>query len=280
MPTTEAFALELGSATIDGLVTAPDGGGAAPTIVACHGFKGFMEWGFFPALAELLAARGFTVIRFNFSGAGMRPGEDRVADLAAFRGATLTKDVAELGGVIAATGERIATGRVDRDRLGLFGFSRGGGTALIEAAAADSPLRALVTWSAVAAFDRLTSAENAAWRERGEIVIENARTGQELPLGTEVLDDLEAHRRELDCAAAAGRRSMPWLIVHGEEDETVPVAEADAHAAAAAEPFELLRISGASHTYGAVHPFAGPTPHLIEAMNATQTWFRRHLGSP
>ena len=44
-----------------------------PTVIICHGFKGFMEWGFFPPLAELLVERGFTVIRFNYSGSGMQP---------------------------------------------------------------------------------------------------------------------------------------------------------------------------------------------------------------
>ena len=35
-------------------------------------------------LAHLLAARGFTTVRFNLSGGGMRPGEDLVSDTEAF----------------------------------------------------------------------------------------------------------------------------------------------------------------------------------------------------
>ena len=70
---------------------------------------------------------------------------------------------------------------------------------------------------------------------------------------------------------------MPWLIVHGEDDETVPVAEAETLSQAAAAPCELLRVEQAGHTFGGVHPFAGPTPQLIEVFNATQSWFRRYL---
>jgi pimeloyl-ACP methyl ester carboxylesterase len=65
----------------------------------------------------------------------------------------------------------------------------------------------------------------------------------------------------------------PWLIVQGSEDLTVPV---DADRRAGSER-EILVIPGASHSFGTRHPFAGPTPQLIQALNATQRWFRAHL---
>jgi dienelactone hydrolase len=145
-------------------------------------------------------------------------------------------EMADLSAVLEAAGESIAPGRVDRGRLGLFGHSRGGGNAIL-AAAREPRVRALVTWAAVATFDR---------------------------------DDL-------DILAAARTLRAPWLIVHGEEDESVAVSDADRLAAASSGSHELLRIPGASHTFGARHPFAGPTPQLIQAMNATQRWFRRYL---
>ncbi|HSK78002.1 MAG TPA: alpha/beta hydrolase, partial [Thermoanaerobaculia bacterium] len=73
------FTLETPSRnTLHGLVDLPEAPGERPTVVVCHGFKGFMEWGFFPHLATLLAERGMTVIRFNLSGTGMRPGDELV----------------------------------------------------------------------------------------------------------------------------------------------------------------------------------------------------------
>jgi len=268
-----------GGRTLHGRVDLPVEPGPRPTIVICHGFKGFMDWGFFPALAELLAERGFTVVRFNFFGSGMRPGDELVTDLEAFRTATFGRDLEDLEAVFAATGAEIAAGRVDRDRLGLLGHSRGGGTALLAAASATvrERLGALVTWSAVSSFDRIGFPDRESWQRSGEITIVNARTGQELPTGFAVLEDLEARRDEYDLLAAATRRSAPWLIVHGGDDETVPPSEAATLHERAAAPTRLVVIDGASHTYGARHPFAGPTPHLIEALNATQSWFRDHL---
>jgi dienelactone hydrolase len=198
MSTTEPFTL----GAPHGLVDLPEEPGERPAIVLCHGLEGFMEWGFFPYLAELLADRGFVVIRF---------------------------EMADLSAVLEATGESIAPGRVDRGRLGLFGHGHGGSNALL-AAAREPRVRALVTWAAAATSDR---------------------------------EDLYV--------------LAPWLIVHGEEDESVAVSDADRLAAASSGSHELLRIPGANHTFGARHPFVGPTPHLIQAMNATQRWFRRHL---
>jgi dipeptidyl aminopeptidase/acylaminoacyl peptidase len=287
MSTTSPFTLPSPfGPTLDGLLDlpAPDRfAGPRPAILLCHGFKGFMDWGFFPHLATLLAERGFAAVRFNVSGAGMRPGGDLVDDMEAFRADTHSREVAEVLAVLAAMdvlGETLAPGRIDPARIGLFGHSRGGGNAILAAARQPGRVRALVTWAAVANFDRYSPEQKEAWRRDGELPVVNARTGQRLALGLGLLEDLEAHRAELDVLAAAARRTAPWLIVHGEADESVPADEARRlaeQAAAASAPAELLLIPDASHTFGAKHPFAGPHPHLIQALNATQSWFRKFV---
>jgi hypothetical protein len=98
--------------TIFGALHAPDRPGPRPVVVLCHGFKGFMDWGFFPPLAELLTDRGFAVVRFNFTGSGMQPGDVLVTDPESFRRATFTQDVRELTRVLEALGTEIGEGRV------------------------------------------------------------------------------------------------------------------------------------------------------------------------
>jgi len=265
--------------TLHGRLHLPEAPGPHPAVVLCHGFKGFMTWGFHPYLAELLAARGMAALQLNFSGSGHGPGDDRVTDLEAFRRNTPSRERDDAMRVLSAAGSEVGAGAVDPSRLALFGHSRGGAAALLAAAseAWRDALRALVTWSTIATFERFGPEVVREWRERGFVTVVNARTGQELALGVELLDDLERHRSALDLAAAAGRRTAPWLIVHGSEDETVPVDEGRRLFAAAAQPAELLVVEGGSHTFGALHPFAGPTPQLITAMNATVAWLRRHL---
>lgn len=282
MSETVPFALETPTALLHGLVDLPAAPGERPAVVICHGFKGFMEWGFFPALAALLAERGYVAVRFNLSGAGMRPGDDRVTDPDAFRENTYSRELADLLAVLDAVGGSggvIAPGQVDRNRIGLFGHSRGGGDALLAAAspAWRDRLRALVTWASIADVDRFPAWQKQEWRQVGELPLTNARTGQRLTLGLGLLADIEERRPELDLLAAAAARHAPWLIVHGAGDESVPVAEAHRLAERASDKTELLIVPDASHTFGSRHPFAGPTPQLIQALNATQRWFREHL---
>jgi pimeloyl-ACP methyl ester carboxylesterase len=282
MSETTPFTLDGPHGPLQGLIDFPEAAGERPAVVICHGFKGFMEWGFFPHLAALLAARGYVAVRFNLSGTGMRPGDELVTDPEAFRENTYSRELADLLAVLEATGQTIAPGRVDRGRLALFGHSRGGGDALL--AAARSPwrerVRALVTWAAIADVNRFTPEQKEEWRRQGELPVTNARTGQQLALGLGMLADIEERRAELDLLAAAEARRAPWLIVHGEQDESVPAAEGRRLAERAGGPpedTELLLIPEAEHTFGARHPFAGPTPQLIRAMNATQRWLRAHL---
>lgn len=279
MSTTTPFLLETSSGPLHGLVDLPDSPGERPTVVVCHGFKGFMEWGFFPYLAALLAERGMTVVRFNLSGAGMLPGDERVTSPDAFRANTYGREVEDLLAVLAATGGAIAPGRVDRRRIGLFGHSRGGGDAIL--VSARSPWRervkALVTWAAIADVDRFSPEQKEEWRREGELPVVNARTGQQLVLGSAMLAEIEERHPGLDVPAAAAALLAPWLIVHGEDDESVPVTEGRRLAEASRSDTELRVIPGANHVFGSRHPFAGPTPPLVMAFNATLRWFRKHL---
>jgi len=276
----ENFEIDLDSGrSLSGILDLPSKPGPRPTVLICHGFKGFMEWGFFPYLAALLADRGFVAVRFNFSGSGMLPGDDLVTDTKAFSAATHSMDLAELSYVIDALGVEIAPQRIDRRRIGLLGHSRGGGTSILATGhtATKNPVRSLVTWSAVSTFDRLTEEQKVGWRESGRLPITNARTGQEIGLDRVVLEDLERSSNRLDILAAASRCQVPWLIVHGQADETVPVDEARWLADRGPKTAQLEIIAQGSHTFGATHPFNGPTPQLITALNATQQWFRSTL---
>jgi uncharacterized protein len=256
-------------------VLVPEGPPPLSAVVLVHGFKGFKDWGFFPATADALARDGHAVVSFNFSlnGIGSRPAE--FTDLDAFSRNTFTRELDELLQVLEAVREPGILSTPPR-RIGLLGHSRGGGDAVL--AAAESGVDALVTWAAVATFDRWGEETKAEWRKAGRITVMNQRTGQEMPLGVTLLEDFEANRDRLDIEAAAARVTAPWLILHGKEDESV--APEDAHRLArAASPSSarLHLVDGAGHTFGATHPFRGETPELEEVLALTRAHFRDHL---
>lgn len=238
-----------------------------PPVVICHGFKGFKDWGFFPPLADRLAAAGFTAVRFNFSGAGVSDG-DRFDQPERFGHDTFSRQRADLRAVLEWVGA---------DGVGLVAHSRGGAAAVLEAAS-DARVRALVTWAAIARTNRWDEETVQRWRADGRLDIVNQRTGEVLPLYTDVLDDLERRGDDLNLELAAARVTAPWLIVHGTEDEAVSPEEARCLADSAPRAStELLLVEDAGHTFGARHPWAGSTPALDRVTDATVGWFARHL---
>lgn len=228
-------------------------------VVLLHGFKGFKDWGFFPFLADEIAASGTTVVTFNASHGGIGPDLDgsRFSRLDLFERSSWSSYLDDLRIVldVLAAG-RGAFERIETDRVHLVGHSMGGGLAVLQAAV-DPRVRSVHLLAAVSHVVRFGADDRERWRRDGRIGIPNARTGQTMWLGTGFLDDLEQNAAQLDIEAAAKRVDVPAWIAHGEADETVPVAEARSLAAWIPDA-TLDVIPGASHTFDGAHPFTGP----------------------
>jgi pimeloyl-ACP methyl ester carboxylesterase len=256
--------------------TGGDGTGRPP-VVMCHGFKGSKDWGFFPTLAERLARAGMTAVSFNFSGSGVGPEGGGVSEPERFARSTFSNDVRDIGTVCAAlTAGTLADGLVKMSGFGLFGHSRGGGAAVL-VAAANPDVRALATWAAISHTNRWDEATVARWRSDGKRIAPGVGNGAELFFYTDMLDDIERNAGALDIARAAGRLRAPWLIIHGDADSFVPVSEGiELHEAANRPNAELCVLQDGTHTFGVDGGPAGG--RLLEAaVDRTLGWFLRHL---
>jgi pimeloyl-ACP methyl ester carboxylesterase len=135
-----------------------------------------------------------------------------------------------------------------------------------------------VTWAAISSVQRWPAEDRGPWRRAGKIAVTNTRTGQVLPLYPDVLDDIDQHGAALDILAAARRIQVPWLLIHGAEDESVRLSEAELlRSASPAERSRLLTVAGAGHTFGAVHPWQSSTPELDLVFDATLDWLTDQL---
>jgi len=260
---------------IRGDIRIPDGPPPRSAIVVVHGFKGFKDWGFFPHTCERLAGAGHAVVSFNLSHNGVGADPLEFTELERFGANTLSMELDEVLRVVddVLSGDLLPL----RPRhVGIFGHSRGGGQAIL-AAAADDRIEAVATWAAVSHFDRWTDKAKEEWRAEGRIWIMNARTGQQMPLDVGLLEDFETNQARLDIPDAAIRVDAPWLIVHGRADLTVHSDEGRALAEAAPHG-RLVLVDEAGHTFEARHPFAGSTPQLDTALEATVAHFAQNLG--
>jgi pimeloyl-ACP methyl ester carboxylesterase len=135
-----------------------------------------------------------------------------------------------------------------------------------------------VTWAAIGSVDRWSPEAKAAWRRRGYLNIQNARTGQVMPLGTGILDDIDRHGGDLlNIARRAGEIRAPWLILHGEADESVAVSDARGLHEASGRRAELVLVPAAGHTFGATHPLRDAPDTLEQVIARTVAWFSQYL---
>ena len=251
-----------------------------PFVLVLHGFKGFMDWGFFPELARRLADAGLAAVAFNTSSSGIGADLMNFTEEDAFERDTYTRQLEDCD-LVRDHVDAGAFPGIDVRGGALFGHSRGGGLGLLHAAERGD-YRAVATWAAIETTDRYDEQTVALWRQTGRLPVVNARTGQTLHIGLDALEDLEAHRDRFDIPAACGRLAAPVLLVHGTADEAVPVRAIDALSRALAgreQGTRVLVLEGAGHTFGAVHPFpaSATPPHLERVLTETVGWFRDHL---
>ena len=241
----------------------------AGTVFVCHGFKGFAHWGFFPYVAQSLAQAGLNAVTFDFSGSGIGRDRESFTEPEAFSTNTFTRELDDLENLIDYARR---SSWID-EKFGMFGHSRGGGTAILHCAD-KSDITALVTWAAIAHVNRWTEADARDWRQRGFREVVNSRTGETLLLGTDLLDEVETHlATKVNILAAAAKIKAPWLIVHGTADETVPYEEAGQLHQRAVTVSRLRLVEGANHAFGATHPLKEPAPLLEQAVNETVQFF-------
>ena len=261
----------LGEILID--VRAGGRGSPRPAVVVVHGFKGFKDWGLWPSLAERMARAGLSAVTLNLSGSGVDDtGEFVHAER--FGHNTFSAELQDLRRVTDALLAG-ALGVAPPGAVGLLGHSRGGGVAVLHTAG-DARIEALVTWAAISTVERWPAPQRVEWRAAGMNEVKNVRTGEVLPLYTDVLDDIERNATALDIEAAARRVSVPWLILHGTDDEAVSLAEGE-RLAASAPRARFVPVEGAGHTFGAVHPWRGETPALEQVEDTTLAFFAEHL---
>jgi alpha-beta hydrolase superfamily lysophospholipase len=243
------------------------------TVIVCHGFKGFAHWAFFPYIAQTLAENGLTAITFDFSGSGIGPDRESFTEAGAFAGNTLSREQEDLENLVDYARRR----KLINGKFGLLGHSRGGASAILFTAAADSDVGALVTWAAISYPNRWSKEDVITWRRQGYAEVTNARTGQIMRLATDLLDDVETHgQTKLNIEAAAAKIKVPWLIVHGTADETVPSSEGERLHALSPGVSTLRLIKGGNHGFDAKHPLNEVPPVLEKVVLETVKFFVRN----
>ncbi|MBW7456348.1 alpha/beta hydrolase family protein [Paenibacillus sepulcri] len=272
----QSFSFSLGeNLYLRGDVRVIEDGRRKPVIIAVHGFKGFKDWGFFPYLCEQFAERGYAVISFNFSCNGV--GETDFDELDKYPLNTYSREQSDLKALLdyLMNGKLPFSQDCDLSRISLIGHSRGGGNSIIYAAQ-DRRVAAVVTWNGVAKADLFDAAFRSEVMERGIGYVINARTKQEMPVSADFFHDLDANRERFDIPSVLAGLPIPVLVLQGDQD-AARLLTGFRKLQTAAPNQHYATVAGGTHTFGAVHPFAGTTEELEQAIAITDHFLARHL---
>ncbi len=229
-----------------------------PVVVFCHGYKGFKDWGAWHLVAKTFANAGFFFLKFNFShngGTAKQPID--FPDLEAFAQNNFSKELDDLHRVLQfIISEKKYSSVIDVEKISLVGHSRGGGIVLIKAEE-DPQIHKVVTWAGVSDF-KVRFQEGTEtflqWKKTGRTYVENGRTKQQMPHDWQFYEDFKANEERLTIHRAVKNLKKPQLIVHGSQDPTVPLKEAQLlHSWNPKSQLEI--ISDADHVFGAGHPW-------------------------
>jgi len=254
-----------------------------PVLVFVHGFKGFKDWGHFGLLARFFAERGFVFVKLNLSHNGVVVGgSGDLEDLEAFGQNNFSIELDDLGQLIDALHTPGATplpaAALDLRHLYLVGHSRGGALVLLKAAE-DPRVTATATWAAVADLHpRWPAKVLAEWQRTGVHYVPNLRTGQQLPMYYQIAENFYQNRTRLDLPALMPGLRQPVLLIHGDQDETVPLAAVQ-HLQAGQPAAEVFVVPGAGHMFGGAHPWeSAELPALAQVIaERTAAFFTTHV---
>lgn len=228
-----------------------------PIVIFCHGYKGFKDWGAWNLVAKKFAENHFFFIKFNFShNGGTAQNPIDFPDLEAFGNNNYSIELDDLECVINwILNHKKYQKEIDTNQLNLIGHSRAGGIVLIKSSE-NHHISKVISWAGVANFaQRFPNKEQLKnWEKDGIFYVLNSRTQQQMPHYYQYYQDFKQHEKRLTIKNAVEKLTIPQLIIHGFDDESVAVNEA--HLLHQWNPAsEITLIKHTNHTFGINHPF-------------------------
>lgn len=208
-----------------------------PCVITSHGLLSSKNSEKYIALGEQISREGMAMLRFDFRGIGESGGSEEDK--------TVSKKIADLSAAIDFIRSYPGLG----NRIGLLGSSLGGFLSLMKASM-DKKIRAIVIWATPLHMDDLGSKKQE----------------EDYPLPPEAFfEDLPKHR-----LLPLLHKVSNCLVIHGEEDELVPLDQALGIFYSLHPPKEIHVIGGADHR------LTDPA-HRQRAIELSVDWFKKYL---
>ena len=205
-------------------------------VVIGHGVTGNKDRPFVIALAEGLKEAGVNALRFSFSGNGESEGQ--------FEESTVSKEVDDLISVIDTLKNWHVT---------YAGHSMGGAVGVL-AARQDTRIQRLISLAG------MVHTEAFAQREFADIKPDHGFMWEEetCPLSQTYMNDMKTIGSVIEKGAGI---KVPWLIIHGTEDDVVPIQDSKDMLQKAPPRVDFVEIPGSDHVFS-----GDATPVMVKAV--------------
>ncbi|NWJ47661.1 MAG: alpha/beta fold hydrolase [Chloroflexi bacterium] len=200
------------------------------TIIILHGFHGAAIDVHEPALT--MQAAGFNALIFDFRGCGASGGHTTSVGY---------YEVRDLLGAISYVKTRAD---VDATRIGVYGFSMGGATALMTTAISPD-IKAVITDSAFASLDAVLKSSFKYFYRLPRFPFKPTTVLASRVFSRTVLRRI--HPVESLRKLSTENRKIPILFIHTDNDPAIPVSEAVTLYSAYTGPKELWIVEGSGH---------------------------------
>lgn len=232
-----------------------------PILIFCHGYKGFKDWGAWDLMAKSFVEAGFFFVKFNFSHNGGTVEQPiDFPDLEAFGNNNYTKELDDLETVIDwVLKSPDFQNELNIKLISLLGHSRAGGIVTIKAEE-DKRISNVITLAGVCDFGSRTATTGGLeqWKKDGVKYVVNGRTKQEMPHYIQFYEDFIQNEERLTIKRAIENLHIPHLIIHGDNDTSIPVDEAKIQHIWNPKS-ELVIIANADHVFNTKHPWENET---------------------
>lgn len=250
----EELQIENEGRTIPATLVIPEGKENYPLVVMNHGFAGSRnENGGFTKIAESLAESGIASVRVDFAGCG-----DSKAD---FKDFNLKNNMSD----VKACLEYVLSNKpVDKENIGVFGYSMGGALTVLLTENEDNPYEAMALLAPAVNKDEAFFADIdnqlKEAKEKGYYSLD--WFGKELHVGADYYEGLKAAFDVFD----KYDNTRDCIVIYGDSDTTI----LPEHSKAFADKMEVesVMIEGADHGYGMYSDQPDVTKKLIDTITS------------
>ena len=193
-------------------------------VVIGHGVTGNKDRPLVVALAKALAEQGIHALRFSFSGNGASGGK--------FTDSCISKEIEDLGCVLDA---------LDGFEITYAGHSMGGAVGVLRTAS-DQRIKKLISLAGMVHTKEFAEREFGTETPDQGFMWEN----QECPLSSTFMNDMAKTETVTNQASEV---QVPWLLIHGTEDDVVPTKDSLDILPHANDSVQLFKIEGADHVF-------------------------------